>query len=60
MRPLRDWPTWMLSAIVQFRYRRSMWAEAYFELVERSIEAADEYAKSTDNSWTSAAPPGMH
>ena len=43
-RPLRRWPEWMLRAVVAARGKRSMWAEAYFELINRSNDAADQCA----------------
>lgn len=44
MRPLRRWPLWRLTLTVNLRLRKTMWAEAYFELLERAKDAAEDYA----------------
>lgn len=64
MRPLKSWPEWMLRAVVTLGKQRRLWAEAYFELIERAKDAADAHAELErelgHNVWSSGAPPGMH
>jgi hypothetical protein len=47
---------WMLLAVVKFRIRRSMWAEAYFELVERGNDEAQRYADAIGDAWVCDPP----
>ncbi len=58
-RPLRNWPEWMLRAVVTLRRRKSMWAEAYFELVERGADYAVEYAEEHGSAWPVDPPTSI-
>ncbi len=60
MRPLQNWPIWMLQSIVAFRRRKSMWAEAYFELLERANDIATAYAKRRRNAYVVVACGGIN
>lgn len=54
-RPLRHWPSWSLQLYVRTGSKRGMWAEAYFELLERANDAAAEYAAVLGGCWS--VPP---
>ncbi len=59
-RPLRSWPTWMLQSMIKFRRRKTMWLDAYEELLMRGGDYAEAYAETHDNVWMVGAPPGIH
>ncbi len=60
MRPLRQWPEWLLVMVVASRKgdraRTALWCEAYFELVERSYDAMQEYVECNDCAWPVDSP----
>ncbi len=58
-RPFRNYPIWMLQAIVKFRRRKTAWLDAYEELVMRGQDIAEAYAKKNGSAWVVVPPRGL-